>query len=123
MVAVAVVVETIAVIVGVFLVVELVLFEVEVVVIVVVAVVSLVVVEVEAFVVVLVEVSDVVVVVEVAEPDTDVVDVAAGTSMISSPSLFTEIVPFAFIYGRYRFSVESLMYLPRPFVRIPDASA
>ncbi len=106
-----------------FLVVEFVLFDVEVVVVVVVAVVSLVVVVVEFVIVVLVEVSDVVVVVEVVEPDTDVVDVTAGTSIISSPSSFTEIVPFAFIYGRYRFSVESLMYLPSPFVRIPDASA
>jgi hypothetical protein len=44
-----------------------------------------------------VEVAAVVVVVEVAEPDTDVVDVATGTSIISSPSSFTEIVPFAFI--------------------------
>ena len=69
----------------------MVLFEAVVVTIVVVAVVSLVVVVVEFVVVVLVEVSDVVVVVEVAEPDTDVVDVATGTSMISSPSLFTEI--------------------------------
>ena len=80
-----------------FLVVEFVLFEVEVEVVVVVIVVSLVVVVGETVVVVLVEACDVVVVVKVAEPGTDVVDVATGTSMISSPSLFTEILPFAFI--------------------------